>query len=412
MARRVTPLTDTKIKNTKAGTKEITLSDGGGLQLRISPTGTKTWILKYHTPITKKRTNLTLGKYPDLSLANARKATNEARELLAQGIDPKEYRDSQITQKANEINNTLLNVAKRWFEIKSDAVTKDHGEDIWRSLENYIFPKIGNASISSITAPQVIALLKPVEASGKLDTVKRLSQRLNEVMVFAVNTGVIHSNPLAGIKAAFKKAEKKNNPALKPEELPDLLRAVALSNTRIVTKYLITWQLHTMTRPSEATKASWDEFDFENNLWIIPAERMKKRREHRIPLTKQMLALLEEIKPISGHRPFVFPADRNPLKPIHEQTANTALTRMGFKDRTTAHGLRALASTTLNAQGYDADVIEAALAHVDKDQVRSAYNRTDYLKRRATMMQWWSDHIEQASYGNLTITGTKHLKVM
>lgn len=412
MARKVTPLTDTKIKSTKPVDKEMTLSDGEGLQLRISVNGTKTWILKYYTPITKKRTNLSLGKYPSLSLSNARKAANEARELLAQGIDPKVHRDTLSAQKAAQINNTLLNVSKRWFEIKSDAVTKDHGEDIWRSLENYVFPKIGNQAIDSITAPQVITLLKPVEANGRLDTVKRLSQRLNEVMVFAVNTGVIHANPLAGIKAAFKKAERKNNPALKPEELPDLLRAVALSNTRIITKYLITWQLHTMTRPGEAAKTRWNEFDFENNLWIIPAERMKKRREHRVPLTKQMLALLEEIKPISSHRPFVFPADRNPLKSIHEQTANTALTRMGFKDRTTAHGLRALASTTLNAQGYDADVIEAALAHVDRDQVRSAYNRTDYLKRRATMMQWWSDHIEQASYGNLSITGTKHLKIM
>lgn len=412
MARKVTPLTDTKIKSTKPVDKEMTLSDGEGLQLRISVNGTKTWILKYYTPITKKRTNLSLGKYPALSLSNARKLASEARELLAQGIDPKVHRDNLSAQKAAQINNTLLNVAKRWFEVKRDAVTKDHGEDIWRSLENYVFPRIGSQAIDSITAPQVIALLKPVEANGRLDTVKRLSQRLNEVMVFAVNTGVIHANPLAGIKAAFKKAERKNNPALKPEELPDLLRAVVLSNTRIITKYLITWQLHTMTRPGEAAKTRWDEFDFENNLWIIPPERMKKRREHRVPLTKQMLALLEEIKPISGHRPFVFPADRNPLKSIHEQTANTALTRMGFKDRTTAHGLRALASTTLNAQGYDADVIEAALAHVDRDQVRSAYNRTDYLKRRATMMQWWSDHIEQASYGNLSITGTKHLKIM
>ena len=308
------------------------------------------------------------------------------------------------------IENTLLNVAKRWFKVKETSITKGHAVDIWRSLEIYIFPTIGNLAIETITAPQVIKLLEPIEASEKLDTVKRLTQRLNEVMAFAVNTGVIPSNPLSGIKAAFRKAEKKNNPALTPEELPELLRAISTSSIRKVTKLLINWQLHTMTRPNEAAKTLWDEIDLDNNLWIIPPERMKKRKEHRIPLTKQMIEILEEIKPISGHRSFVFSADRNPLLAINEQTANAALKRLGFKDRTTAHGLRALASTTLNSQSFDSDIIEAALAHVDKDQVRSAYNRTDYLERRRKMMAWWSEHIENASYGSASLTGATKLK--
>lgn len=167
-----------------------------------------------------------------------------------------------------------------------------------------------------------------------------------------------------------------------------------------------------MTRPAEAAAARWDEIDWDNALWIIPAERTKKRREHRIPLTEQMLAILEVIKPISGHRDFIFPSDRDPQKPCNSQTANMALKRMGFADRLVSHGLRSLASTTLNEQGFDADLIESALAHVDDNQVRSAYNRTGYLERRRPMMSWWSGHIEQAAKGSLSVTGTKQLKVI
>ncbi len=200
--------------------------------------------------------------------------------------------------------------------------------------------------------------------------------------------------------------------ALTPDELPELMQKLAYANIKRVTRCLIEWQLHTMTRPAEAAAARWDEIDWDNELWIIPAERTKKRREHRIPLTEQMLAILEVIKPISGHRDFIFPSDRDPQKPCNSQTANIALKRMGFADRLVSHGLRSLASTTLNEQGFDADLIESALAHVDDNQVRSAYNRTDYIERRRPMMCWWSGHIEQAAKGSLSVTGTKQLKVI
>ena len=200
--------------------------------------------------------------------------------------------------------------------------------------------------------------------------------------------------------------------ALTPAELPELMQAIATASIKRTTRCLIEWQLHTMTRPSEAAGARWEEIDLETKVWTIPPERMKKRREHRIPLTEQMLALLEVMKPISGHREYVFPSDREPKKPCNSQTANMALKRMGFAGRLVSHGLRSLASTTLNEQGFERDLVEAALAHVDDNQVRSAYNRTDYLERRTPMMCWWSKHIEKASQGSLSITTTRNLRAI
>lgn len=410
MAKITTRLSDKEIKSAKPKEKEYILSDGDGLRLRVKPNGSKLWLLNYTHPTKKKRTNLSLGKYPDLSLANARKVSMEAKELLAQGIDPQEERKRQQQVHKSVHQHTFFNVAKEWFDIKKDDVTTDYAVDIWRSLELHIFPTLSNTPVKEVTAPHVIELLKPIEAKGSLETVKRLAQRLNEVMNFATNCGLIQANPLTGIKAAFKKPKKENMAALKPAELPELMGAIANASIKRTTRCLIEWQLHTMTRPSEASGAKWEEIDWGEKVWTIPAERMKKRRAHRIPLTDKMLDLLEVIKPISGNREFIFPSDRDPKKPCNSQTANMALKRMGFARRLVSHGLRSLASTTLNEQGFDKDLIEAALAHVDDNQVRSAYNRTDYLDRRRPMMCWWSGHIEEASKGKLSVTGTLALK--
>lgn len=412
MAKIITPLTDKEIKASKPSDKEYNLFDGDGLRLRIKPNGSKLWLLNYTHPIKKKRSNLSLGKYPDLSLANARKNALEAKELIAQGIDPQENKKRQQLEHKSIHEHTFLNVSTKWFEIKKDSITPDYAVDIWRSLELHIFPSLSTTPIKEITAPLIIDLLKPIEAKGSLETVKRLSQRLNEVMNFATNCGLIQANPLTGIKAAFKKPKKENMAALAPTELPELMSAIANASIKRTTRCLIEWQLHTMTRPSEASGTKWEEINFDAKVWTIPAERMKKRREHRIPLTEQMLELLEVIKPISAHREFVFPSDRDPKKPCNSQTANMALKRMGFAGRLVSHGLRSLASTTLNEQGFEADLIEAALAHVDDNQVRSAYNRTDYLERRIPMMMWWCGHIEEASRGKLSVTGTLTLKAV
>lgn len=412
MPRQTKPLTATEVKNAKSKEKEYSLVDGQGLKLRVLPSGSKQWQLNYYRPTNGKRANLNLGRYPEVSLVQARKSALEARELIAQRIDPQEHKEQKLQEHKAIHEHTFLNISKEWFEIKKHDVTPDYAVDIWRSLELHIFPYLSDTPVKQITAPQVIELLRPIEAKGSLETVKRLIQRLNEVMGYATNCGFISANPLTGIRKAFKKPKKENMAALAPAELPELIEAIAIANIKRTTRCLLEWQLHTMTRPSEASGARWDEIDWEEKVWTIPAERMKKRREHRIPLTEQMLAILEVIRPISGHREFIFPSDRDPKKPCNSQTANMALKRMGFAGRLVSHGLRSLASTTLNEQGFDRDLIEASLAHVDDNQVRSAYNRTDYLERRKPMMCWWSGHIEEAAKGSLSVTGTKQLKVI
>ncbi len=412
MPRITKPLTATEVKNAKPKEKEYRLSDGQGLQLRVLPSGSKQWQLNYYRPTNGKRANFNLGRFPDVNLAQARKNSLLAKELIAQGIDPQEDQKKKQQDYKEIHEHTFVNVAKEWFEIKKDSVTSDYASDILRSLELHIFPHLADTPVKNITAPLVIELLKPIEAKGSLETVKRLSQRLNEVMNFATNCGLIQANPLIGIKAAFKKPKKENMAALKPAELPELMGAIANASIKRTTRCLLEWQLHTMTRPAEASGAKWCEVDIDEKVWTIPAERMKKRREHRIPLTEQAIELLDVMKPISGHREFIFPSDRDPKKPCNSQTANMALKRMGFAGRLVSHGLRSLASTTLNEQGFEADLIEAALAHVDDNQVRSAYNRTDYLERRIPMMCWWSGHIGEAAKGSLSVTGAKQLRVI
>ncbi|MFT4765754.1 MAG: integrase, partial [Oleispira sp.] len=254
-----------------------------------------------------------------------------------------------------------------------------------------------------ISAVKTIEVIEPIAAKGSLETVKRLCQRLNEIMVYAVNTGLVNANPLAGISQAFQTPIKQHLPTLRPEQLPELMSALSLASIKITTRCLIEWQLHTMVRPSEAAGAQWSEIDFNNNRWNIPAERMKAKKAHTVPLTAQTLNLLEIIKPISARSEFVFPSDRTLRKSTNPSTANMALKRMGYGSQLVAHGLRSIASTILNEQGFDPDIIEAALAHVGKNEVRNAYNRADYIERRKPMMTWWSDHIENAATGNMSL---------
>lgn len=281
---------------------------------------------------------------------------------------------------------------------KKTKVSPNTANDLWRSLENHIFPKLGKHLIDTLKAITVIETINPLAAKGSLELVKRLCQRMNELMTYAANTGLIDSNGLTGINQAFEAPKAVNMPTLKPDELPELVKTVAGASIRIITRTLIEWQLHTMVRPSEAAGAKWAEIDFENNLWLIPAERMKMDRDHLVPLTPQTLALLEQVKPISGHREYIFPADRNPQQATHSETANMALKRMGFKNRLVSHGLRALARKTLNEQNFNEDWIEKSFAHVDKNEVRRAYNRAQYIESRRVMMAWWLGGLVARAY--------------
>ncbi len=409
------PLSSTEVSQAKPKSREYNLADGNGLYLRVKPSGTKLWLFNYQKPFTKQRSNISLGTLPPVSLAQARKQCDKNRKLLAKDIDPREHRIAEKSKKAEAYSNTFENVAHKWLKLKEAKVSEVYYKKISNRLEKYIFPKLGKMPIHKITSVNAIEIISPLAEDGKLETVKKLCRWVNEIMVFAANTGVIYSNPLSGIGKAFNAPKVVNLPTLKPDQLPDLMQKLSGASIKIVTRSLIEWQLNTMVRPGEAAGARWEEINFEKKHWEIPAERMKKRRAHIIPLSTQALELLEDLQPISGHREYVFPSDNNPRNPASSQTANMALKRMGLKGKLVSHDLRALASTTLNEQGFDPDVIEAALAHVDQNAIRAAYNRAEYLERRRVMMQWWSSHIEEATTGTMPSKGKKskkHLKVI
>ena len=412
MAKRVVPLTNTQVKQAKESDKEYTPSDGDGLQLRIKTNGTKLWILKYTHPITKKRTNISFGSYPDVSLAEARKRRADAKKLIAHNIDPKQHKDEQLLMERAELENTFGKLADKWLELKKESVKPETAEKSYRALEKHILPKLANVPIQDIKPKLVLDILAPVKAQGTLETVKRLCRIINEVMRLAVASGHIEVNYLADITKLFPAPKRKHMATIRPERLPELMQAIANANITLSTRCLLEWQLHTMTRPIESATARWQDIDFENRIWIVPEERMKMKRPHTIPLTEQTLALLEIMKPISSHREYIFPSNKNPKSHVNSQSANMALKRMGFDGELVSHGLRALASTTLNEQGFNPDVIEAALAHVDRNDVRKAYNRAEYLEQRRKLMCWWSEHITAAAEGNVSLAGNKGLKLV
>ena len=395
MPKKVTPLSNLQVQNAKPRDKEYSLSDGEGLYLRVRPNGSRQWIFKYQKPYSRTRTNMSFGGYPEVSLQKARERRSEALQLLADSIDPINHKNEYRRTQEQAQRNTLSHVVDDWMVVKRGIVSQGHADRVLASLKRHVLPRLGAMPIHELNARQIIEdILQPLEQQSKRETLKRTAQQLNEIMVYAVNTGLIEHNPLSGVSKAFPPPEKQPMPALPPSQLPQLLDSIYYASIEPLTHLLILFQLHTMVRPSEAAGAMWSEIDEEQALWIIPAKRMKKKKVHRVPLSAAVLKLLTYIKMFSHSSPYLFPAARDDNKPRCSQTANKALERMGYKGQQTAHGLRSLASTTLNEQGFDPDVVEAALAHVDKNSVRVAYNRAEYIERRRDMMAWWSHHIE------------------
>lgn len=374
--------------------------------------GSKLWQFRYHRSLTKQRTKQSFGAYPAVSLCDARKLRAQSRALLAKEIDPQEHQKELARNSLEAKTNTFKLVAERWWNVKKASVTEDYAEDIWRSLERDVFPAIGDISLTDIKAHTLVQAVQPVQARGALETVHRLCQRINEVMIYAQNTGLIDAVPSVNIGKAFEKPQKKDMPSIRPDQLPQLMQTMRTASINLSTRCLFMWQLLTITRPAEAAEARWDEIDFEANEWKIPAARMKMNRDHTVPLSDEALAILEMMKPLSGNREFVFPSRIKPKQPMNSQTVNAALKRVGFSGVLVSHGLRSIASTALNEQGFPPDVIETALAHVDKNEVRRAYNRSDYLEQRRPMMQWWADFIKAADSGSIIDSGKKGLRII
>lgn len=413
MARAVVRLTDRKVKTTMPTIKEFTLSDGDGLQLRIRPNGTKAWQFKYRHPITSKYVKLSLGVYPALSLVNARKLTSEYKSLLAQRLDPKIYIQEQKIKNQRKEASTLYSVAELWHDRKKLKVSTQHAEREWKMLDNYIFNSFGKYPIETINRVELIEHLRKIESTGKLSTLKRICQSLNQIMDYAVDCAYINANPLSRLIYAFAKHEVEHMPTLAPVQLPEFLERLNKCTTiQIKTRSLILWQLHTMTRPKEAARTRWRDIDIKNRCWTIPKEEMKNGKVHKIPLTDSSIKILEVMQPISGDSEFLFPGNQNIGSHISTYTANAAIKRsLDYKGELVAHGLRSIASTTLHESGFDSLHIEACLSHSDKNETRASYNRSDFFENRKAIMSWWSDHIREASNGFNSITGLQALKV-
>ncbi|CDL52655.1 Phage integrase, Phage P4-associated [Klebsiella pneumoniae ISC21] len=400
MAKIAKKLTDTEIKSTKPTDKEINLFDGDGLILRIAPLskgGKKNWYFRYAVPVSKKRTKMSLGTYPHLTLARARALRDEYLSLLANGINPQVHN----TQKANALKDatehTFQAVAKKWLDekVKTSGISQDHANDIWRSLERNIFPTLGDTPIKEIRPKMLKQHLDPIEKRGVLETLRRIISRLNEIFRYAATEELIEFNPADNLAQRFSKPKKQNMPALPPTELPRFLTVLNNASVRMETRLLIEWQLLTWVRPGEAVRARWADIDTDNSMWNIPSDFMKMKKPHKVPLSKEALRVLDSMKAISGHREWVFPSIKAPLNHMHEQTANAAIIRMGFGGELVAHGMRSIARTAAEESGkFRTDVLEAALAHSKKDEITAAYNRAEYLAERVVLMQWWSDYVQ------------------
>ena len=400
-------LTAKDVEHAKPESKVYTLGDGEGLLLRVKPTGVKTWIFNYTKPIEKTRSNLTIGNFPNVSLADARAKAVEFRQLIAAGKEPYFEQKQAELAKRLEAEQTLRAVAQYWHEKKAKTVSDDYAVDILRSLELHVLPKLGNYPITAITAPMAIEAIRPLEVKGNFETIKRVCQRLNEIMTFATNTGLAPHNPLAGIAVAFDKPKAKNQLTIDPQELPDLMRTLQRASIKFQTRCLIEFQLHTMLRPAEAATVKWEQINLDEEVMTVGVKTVGRgkdeQRQHQVPLSIQVVNLLLEMKKVTGHCEYVFTGDRDKSVHTNTQTANMALKRMGYKGKLVSHGLRSVASTYLNDQGHDPDLIEAALSHVDKNSVRRAYNKAQYLERRRPIMQAWSDYIEQCATGSVGI---------
>ncbi|EOA4338241.1 MULTISPECIES: phage integrase central domain-containing protein [Klebsiella] len=400
MAKLAKKLTDTEIKSTKPSDKETNLFDGDGLMLRIAPLssgGRKNWYFRYAVPVTKKRTKVCLGTYPHLTLARARALRDEYLSLLANGIDPQTHINDKANALKSATEHTLQAVARKWLDekVKTSGISKNHAEDIWRSLERNIFPGLGNVPINEIRPKLLKQHLDPIEQRGILETLRRVISRLNEIFRWAATEELIEFNPADNLGQRFSKPKKQNMPALPPSELPRFLVTLNNASVRLETRLLIEWQLLTWVRPGEAVRARWSDIDMDNHMWNIPAEFMKMKKPHKVPLSKGAIRVLNTMESISGHREWVFPSIKAPLNHMHEQTANAAIIRMGFGGELVAHGMRSIARTAAEESGkFRTEVLESALAHSKKDEIIAAYNRAEYISEREKLMQWWSDYIQ------------------
>ena len=375
------------------------MSDGGSLYLWVTPSGGKLWRWPYRYEGKEKL--MAFGKYPDVSLAQARERHSEARRLLATGIDPMVQRKAEKTAELVASENSFANVAAQWLVHWQDDKSLRHVDSTRRRLASNILPSLGALQTAEIEAPDVVAMVRTIEARGARDVAKRALETTGQIFRYAIAHGYAQRNPATEIRPRdiLKASQKVNYARIDAKELPNLLRRIEVYQGTHVTRLALKLMALTFVRTSELIGARWSEFNLKAARWDIPAERMKMRTPHIVPLARQSIEVLETLHDLTGNSEWLFPGDRDPAKPMSNNTILKALERMGYKGRMTGHGFRGLASTILHVQGKPHEHIELQLAHSPRNAVSAAYNHALYLEPRAKMMQQWADFLERTQRG-------------
>jgi integrase len=407
MAANTGTLTAVTIRNAKPGEKARKLSDGGGLYLELMPAGARYWRLKYRYGGKEKR--LALGVYPEVTLADARKQRDAARELLRDGRDPAAERKADKARAKLSTAETFEAIGREWLESqRAKLAPATFVKSEWMLCDN-VFPWIGSLPIADIDAPTLLATLRRIEARGANETAHRTREKCGQVFRYAIATGRATRDPSADLRGALAPIVRTSRAAITdPTLMGDLLRALDGYSGQFATRCALRLAPLLFVRPGELRHAEWDEIDLDAALWRIPAGKMKMRETHLVPLAPQAVAILRELHPLTGRGRYLLPSLRTPAEPMSENTVNAALRRLGYDKATmTGHGFRAMASTRLNEMGWAPDVIERQLAHAERNKVRAAYNRAQYLAERQKMMSAWADYLDGLRAGSANVVAFK-----
>ena len=387
-------LTDTAIRNAKPSAKPRKLSDEKGLHLLIKPAGGKYWRWSYR--FAGKQKTLAIGVYPDVSLKQAHDRRDDARKLLADGIDPAQARKVEKREKKIRSVNTFEAIAREWHTKHLHTWVPKRAERILSAFERDVFPMVGTKPIAEVEPPDILDVLKRIEARGALNTAHDVRSFCGRVFRYAIAHGIARRDATADLKGALPPIKVTHHAAITtPVEVSALLRDLDGYDGNLITRCALRLMPLLFVRPGELRNAAWSEFDLEAREWRIPAGRMKMGTEHLVPLSEQAITILRDLEPLTGHGRLVFPGVRSSDRPMSENTVNAALRRLGYtKDQMTGHGFRSIATTLLNEQGWTRDAIERQMAHAERDSVRAAYNRAEHLPERGKMMQAWANYLD------------------
>jgi len=399
MPKRILPLTDLQVKNAKPRDKDFKLSDGFGLHLLVTMTGGKLWRFQYR--YAGKQKLLALGAYPSITLADARQAREDARKLLANGVDPGESRKAARIANAVEAKNIFEAIAREWHAKNYSSWVPTHGDQVLRRLEMDIFPVIGGRPIAELRASDVLQALQPIETRGAVETAHRVKQSIGQVFRYAVATGRAERDPTGDLKGALAKVQSDHHAAIiEPSKVGELLRSIDGYEGSFIVKCALRLAPLVFVRPGELRTAEWKEIDMDAAVWSIPAEKMKMKQPHMVPLATQAIAILRELHPLTGGGRYLFPCHRSTARALSNNAINAALRRMGYgKDEMTGHGFRAMARTLMDeVLQIRPDFIEHQLAHAVRDPNGRAYNRTAHLAERKKMMQSWAGYLDELKH--------------